>query len=260
MIFFIIEVLTQKDRKLVKIVSNDLNTRVSKRKKKNKFWKIFWTVIAVIVVGLGGVVAYEYNNLKNAANTAYRSGGLSDAENGSKSSVLNNSKPIAILLMGTDTGALGRTYKGRTDSIMVAVLNPKTKKTTLVSFERDMQVNYRNPEYSPSKLNAAYAYGNAKELAKVLKKYFNIPINAYVLINMGGLKTIINKVGGVDITPTLAFTYEGYRKDELNSQSLLPRAKRQCPQVRGRNESKRGGPGHPGRSRQPPLRVLPAAR
>lgn len=96
----------------------------------------------MIVVGLGGVVAYEYNNLKNAA---YRSGGLSDAENGSKSSVLNNSKQIAILLMGTDTGTLGRTYKGRTDSIMVAVLNPKTKKTTLVSFERDMQVNL--PDY-----------------------------------------------------------------------------------------------------------------
>ena len=27
---------------------------------------------------------------------------------------------------------------------------------------------------------------------------------------MGGLKTIINKVGGVDITPNLSFTYEGY--------------------------------------------------
>ncbi|WP_260272229.1 LCP family protein, partial [Lactobacillus delbrueckii] len=112
--------------------------------------------------------------------------------------ILAIGEPIAILLMGTDTGALGRTYKGQTDSIMVAVLNPKTKKKTLVSFERDMQVNLPDyPEYSPSKLNAAYAYGNAKELAKVL-------------INMGGLKTIINNVGGVDITPNLSFTYEGY--------------------------------------------------
>lgn len=59
-------------------------------------------------------------------------------------------------------------------------------------------------------MNAAYAYGNAKELAKVLKKYYNIPINAYVLINMGGLKTIVNKVGGVDIAPILSFSYEGY--------------------------------------------------
>lgn len=59
-------------------------------------------------------------------------------------------------------------------------------------------------------MNAAYAYGNAKELAKVLKKYYNIPINAYVLINMGGLKIIVNKVGGIDIAPVLSFSYEGY--------------------------------------------------
>ncbi|ABJ59226.1 LCP family protein [Lactobacillus delbrueckii] len=189
----------------------DKNTRVGKRKKRNKAMRIFWSVMAVILVAIGGFALYEYNTVKNAADTAYRSGGLGNAENGSKNSVISNSKPIAILLMGTDTGALGRTYKGRTDSIMVAVLNPKTKKTTLVSFERDQQVNLPDyPENSPSKLNAAYAYGNAKELAKVLKKYYNIPINAYVLINMGGLKTIVNKVVGVDIAPILSFSYEGY--------------------------------------------------
>lgn len=197
----------------MKTVNNDMdkNTRVGKRKKRNKAMRIFWSVLAVILVAIGGFALYEYNTVKNAADTAYKSGGLGDAENGSKNSVISNSKPIAILLMGTDTGALGRTYKGRTDSIMVAVLNPKTKKTTLVSFERDQQVDLPDyPEHSPSKLNAAYAYGNAKELAKVLKKYYNIPINAYVLINMGGLKTIVNKVGGVDIAPILSFSYEGY--------------------------------------------------
>ena len=197
----------------MKTVNNDMdkNTRVGKRKKRNKAMRNFWSVMAVILVAIGGFALYEYNTVKNAADTAYRSGGLGNAENGSKNSVISNSKPIAILLMGTDTGALGRTYKGRTDSIMVAVLNPKTKKTTLVSFERDQQVNLPDyPENSPSKLNAAYAYGNAKELAKVLKKYYNIPINAYVLINMGGLKTIVNKVGGVDIAPILSFSYEGY--------------------------------------------------
>ena len=197
----------------MKTVNNDMdkNTRVGKRKKRNKAMRIFWSVMAVILVAIGGFALYEYKTVKNAADTAYRSGGLGNAENGSKNSVISNSKPIAILLMGTDTGALGRTYKGRTDSIMVAVLNPKTKKTTLVSFERDQQVNLPDyPENSPSKLNAAYAYGNAKELAKVLKKYYNIPINAYVLINMGGLKTIVNKVGGVDSAPILSFSYEGY--------------------------------------------------
>ena len=190
---------------------NNLNTRTGQRKKRNKFWRIFWSVVGVIVVCLGIFAWHEYSSVKNAANNAYRSGGITSAENGSKNAVIKSKKPIAILLMGTDTGALGRTYKGRTDSIMVAVLNPKTKKTTLVSFERDIQVNLPDyPEHSPSKLNAAYAYGNAGELAKVLKKYFNIPINAYVLVNMGGLKTIVDKVGGVDIAPVLSFSYEGY--------------------------------------------------
>lgn len=197
----------------MKTVKNDIdqNTRLGKRKKHNRVMQIFWTVLAVLLLGLGGFAFYEYQSIKNAANTAYKSGGLGKAENGSKDSVLKNSKPLAILLMGTDTGALGRTDKGRTDSIMVAVLNPKTKKTTLVSFERDQQVELPDyPEHSPSKLNAAYSYGDAKELAKVLKKYYNIPINAYVLINMGGLETIIDKVGGVDIVPNLSFSYEGY--------------------------------------------------
>jgi LCP family protein required for cell wall assembly len=190
---------------------NDVNTRVGKRKKRGKTKRIFWGILAVLLLGIAGFAYHEYHTVKNAADSAYKSGGISSAENGSKNSVISSSKPIAILLMGTDTGALGRTYKGRTDSIMVAVLNPKTKKTTLVSFERDQQVNLPNyPDKSPSKLNAAYAYGNAKELAKVLKKYYNIPINAYVLINMGDLKTIVNKVGGIDIAPVLSFSYEGY--------------------------------------------------
>ena len=120
---------------------NNINTRVGKRKKRGKAKRVFWSILAVLLLGIGGFAYYEYHTVKNGANSAYKSGGISSAENGSKNSVLSSSKPIAILLMGTDTGALGRTYKGRTDSIMVAVLNPKTKKTTLVSFERDQQLN-----------------------------------------------------------------------------------------------------------------------
>ena len=188
-----------------------LNTRTEKRKKRNKFWRIFWIVVGVFVVGLAGFAWYEYSSVKNAANTAYRSGGISSAENGSKNDVISNKKPMAVLLMGTDTGALGRVYKGRTDSIMVLVLNPRTKKSTIVSIERDFQVNFpQYPQYSPSKINAAYTYGGVKLLSQTLDRYFKIPVNTYALINMGGMKSIIDQLGGVDITPLLSFDYEGY--------------------------------------------------
>lgn len=149
---------------------NNLNTRTGCWKKHNKFWRIFWSVVAIIVVCVAGFAWHEYNSVKNVANNAYRSGGITSAEN----AVIKSKKLIAILLIGTDTGALGRTYKGRADSIMVAVLNPNTNKTPLVSLERDIQVNLPDyPEHSPSKLNAAYAYGNAGEGLEEVLQYPN---------------------------------------------------------------------------------------
>ncbi|MGZ1150421.1 LCP family protein [Lactobacillus delbrueckii subsp. bulgaricus] len=94
---------------------------------------------------------------------------------------------------------------------MVLVLNPRTKKSTIVSIKRDFQVNFpQYPQYSPSKINAAYTYGGVKLLSQTLDRYFKIPVNTYALINMGGMKSIIDQLGGVDITPLLSFDYGDY--------------------------------------------------
>lgn len=130
------------------------------------------------------------------------------------------------MLLGTDTGALGRDYKGRTDTIMIMTLNPKTKTTTIVSLPRDMKVNLPDyPQYSPAKINAAYTYGGVKESINTIQEHFNIPIDYYVLVNMGGLEKAINQVGGVDVKSPLTFDYEGYRFEKgetyhMNGKSL----------------------------------------
>lgn len=129
--------------------------------------------------------------------------------------------------MGTDTGALGRTEKGRTDSLMVMTLNPQHHTTTIVSLPRDMKVDLPEyPEYSPSKINAAYTYGGVKESINTIQKKFNVPIDYYVLVNMNGLKKSINKVGGIDVKSPLTFNFEGssFKKGasyHLNGQEAL---------------------------------------
>ncbi|OIK85315.1 LCP family protein, partial [Oenococcus oeni] len=118
-----------------------------------------------------------------------------------------SSKPIAILLLGTDTGALDRSYKGRTDSMMIAVINPKTKKTFLLSLERDTPITI---DGQTVKLNAAYAYGSASSSIKQVEKLVNIKLNGYALINMGGLESIVDSLGGVTVTSNLTFTEFGH--------------------------------------------------
>ena len=181
------------------------------RRKSRKKTIFFWILlILVIVLGIGGHVLHEhYLNARKAADSVYAPNSVKKQRDVDR--LLKEGKPISILLMGTDTGALGRSFKGRTDTMMVCVLNPKDKTMTLVSLPRDALVAINGYEqYYPSKLNSAYAYGGSATAVKTVQKYLNVPIDFYATINMGGLEGLINAVGGVDIKPLLSFSFAGY--------------------------------------------------
>lgn len=177
----------------------------------------FWGLLAaVIIVVFGGRYAYaKYTNARNAANAIFQSTNVKKARD--VDSTLKDGHPVSVLLMGTDTGALGRNFKGRTDTIMVAVLNPKKKTMTVVSLPRDAKVRITGYESEyPSKLNAAYFYGGSGTAVQTVQDYLNVPIDFYATINMGGLEHLIDSIGGLDIKPLLTFTYDGqsFVKDE----------------------------------------------
>ncbi|GAX03831.1 LytR family transcriptional regulator [Secundilactobacillus pentosiphilus] len=168
---------------------------------------VLW-LIAIIVIAAGGYVAYAWHKLSETSKVVYQPSGAPKLRNASQ--VISKKKPVSILLLGTDTGALGRSYKGRTDTIMLMTINPKTNKSTMVSLPRDMKVNLPGyAKYSPAKINAAYTYGGTKETIMTVQKYLNVPVDYYLLVNMGGLQKSIDKVGGVDVVSPLSFSYEG---------------------------------------------------
>ncbi len=87
-------------------------------------------IIVGLLVVVGGVfAAIAWKNLASTTNDMYQSSGADKQRNASK--VLSDKKPVSILLLGTDTGDLGRDDKGRTDTIIVMTINPKTKKRQL---------------------------------------------------------------------------------------------------------------------------------
>lgn len=177
------------------------------RKNKIFFWGL---LIIVIIIGFGGHnLQQHYLNARKAADAVYAPNSVNKQRNVNQ--LLKQGKPISILLMGTDTGALGRSFKGRTDTMIICVLNPHDKTMTLVSIPRDALVAVDGYEqYYPSKINSAYAYGGSTTAVQTVQKYLNIPIDFYATINMGGLEDLINAVGGVDVKPLLSFSFAGY--------------------------------------------------
>ncbi|AIM63007.1 LCP family protein [Weissella ceti] len=136
---------------------------------------------------------------------------------------MKDGKPVSILLLGTDTGELGRNYKGRTDSIMLVTINPTEKETKMVSIPRDTLVSIKgaNPAF-PQKINAAYETGSAAASIETVQNWLNVPIDYYALVNMGGLEKVVDKIGGVKVASPLTFDFnpDTARADEGNLYSF----------------------------------------
>lgn len=192
------------------------------KQKKHHYFRNTILIILLILLLIGG---FGFYNLKHTTDKMYSKSGANATRDANK--ILLEHKPVSILLLGTDTGALGRHDKGRTDTMMIMTLNPETHKTTLISIPRDMEVNFPNfPQYSPAKINSAYTYGGVREAINTVESHFNIPIDFYVLINMGGLEKAINDVGGVTVKSPLTFSYNGSsftagQAEHMNGQTAL---------------------------------------
>ncbi|GEO70637.1 LCP family protein [Levilactobacillus acidifarinae] len=183
---------------------------MERRKRKHTARNVILVIILVLIVGGGVYAMHRYQSLKNSIDNTFQASGVSKQRNVSKQ--IKDKKPISILLLGTDTGAQKRTYKGRTDSMMIITLDPKNDRTTVTSIPRDTAVTIPGFEgEAPSKINAAYAWGSSKTTIQTVQQMLNVPIDFYALINMGGMQKVIDEVNGVDVTPTLSFKYEGYK-------------------------------------------------
>ena len=195
-----------------------------------KFWWWFWGIIGVLFVAVVLAGGFMYKNLRDATNNSYSPVSKTNKSNENRDkldNLLAEKKPINILLLGTDTGEMGRTYKGRTDTIMMLSINPQKNETRVTSVPRDMKVKLPGyPEDGFVKINSAYAVGGVSETIKTLDKYYSVPIDGYILVNMKGLVKGVDQVGGVDVVSPLTFTNMGYsfekgHKYHLNGKKAL---------------------------------------
>lgn len=169
------------------------------RHSKIKPWLIAGGLIALIALITVGVIIRQ-------AQARYQSAVYTGS---SSSQPVNANKPISILLLGVDTGADGRIDKGNSDTIMVVTINPKTEKTVITSIPRDTLAQMVGTKTTNvQKLNAAYNIGGSKMAKASVSRLFNVPINYYATINMGGLKQIVDAVGGVTITSSMNVTFD----------------------------------------------------
>ncbi len=108
---------------------------------------------------------------------------------------------VTILLLGTDQRE-GETAPPRTDTIIVATLDPETKSAGMLSLPRDLWVTV--PGHGNDRINSAYELGELQrrgggpELArKTVEELLGVPVDHYALIGFAGFQKLVDQVGGI---------------------------------------------------------------
>ena len=103
-----------------------------------------------------------------------------------------------IALFGIDTTG---TYEGsRSDCIIIASINQKTKEIKLVSVYRDTYLEI--PNYGLDKVNHAYAYGGPALSMSTLNTNLDLNITEFATVNFTSTQEIIDAIGGIEMTVT----------------------------------------------------------
>lgn len=104
-------------------------------------------------------------------------------------------KKLNVLLLGIDPRD-GETMS-RTDTIIVASMDTRTKQMALLSIPRDTRVNI--PGHGWDKINSASVYGGPELTMRVVSDLLGTPMRYYVLVNFNGFKSIVDALGGVTL-------------------------------------------------------------
>jgi LCP family protein required for cell wall assembly len=113
--------------------------------------------------------------------------------------------PRTFLILGSDEryGDRKLKIKPRSDTILLARVDPDSKRIAVMSLPRDLKVQI--PGAGTGKINAAYEIGGPRKTVATIKHLFgeatgeDFPINNVINVNFAGFKRAVNYVGGVYI-------------------------------------------------------------
>ena len=177
------------------IRGNNKNVKKKKKKKKKSIgFKILMGFLAILVAltAIGGGYVYGLFKKLDTVKLDDKNLGISSKEEFSKYDNFKDIKNIALFGVDTEDGGVGRS-----DSIMVATLDPVHKKLKLTSLMRDSYVNIEG--YGNDKLNHAYAFGGPQLSIKTINENFGFNIEDFISVNFSSLPVIIDILGGIEI-------------------------------------------------------------
>jgi LCP family protein required for cell wall assembly len=171
-----------------------------KTKKKSKWrWGLYG--LLAVLAGVIGYAAYQgfgvYNALDNFNKSPEESRfGQFEQVNKEEPPKWEGKERVNILLLGADARGLEKDQVARTDTMLLASIDPVTKKAHLFSILRDTYVDIEG--HGKNRINAAITLGGPKLTMSTIGDLLGLDIQYYVYTDFEGFKALVDAIGGVD--------------------------------------------------------------
>ena len=159
--------------------------------------KVFGIIVLILVIILVLIVGSIFFFV-NSKLSKIQQVNIDESDLGVSSQVEENlSEYRNIALFGIDSRDSSLGKGNRSDCIIIASINNKTKEVKLISVYRDTYVNIEG--YGLDKITHAYSYGEASLALKTLNENFDLNITEFVTVNFDAVAEAVNALGGITI-------------------------------------------------------------
>lgn len=164
-------------------------------KKFSKNKKIFFSILAVILLILGLFSAYTYYLSSKVERVKVD---RDEVTNTGKEAPKESDDVITIALFGSDFSELYDVSSA--DATMILAIDTKNNKIKLCSLMRDIYLDL--PDGTKMNLNYTILDGGPSSILKAINYNFNLKIDKFVQVDLKRLPKIIDALGGVEIEIT----------------------------------------------------------
>lgn len=198
-------------------MKNRIKNKNKKRSKTSLIIKVSLLLVASLLICVSAYGVYITKQAEHAANSAH------EELEGREVSTLREEKVepvhdnVSILFVGVDDSEnRGQgSDKSRSDALILATLNNKTKTIKMLSIPRDSYVFIPKVGYE-DKITHAHAYGGTLATIDTVEKLLNVPIDYYVRMNFNAFIDVVDALGGIEAE----VPYKLHEKDEFDRNSI----------------------------------------
>lgn len=164
------------------------------KEKENKALKIVGIILLILIIIIAGIGVGGYSYIVNKLGKMQQVDINVDELNVNEE--LSGYRNIALFGVDSRDSNLGK--GNRSDCIIIASINEKTKDVRLLSVYRDTYVEIEG--HGLDKITHAYSYGEAPLAIKTLNTNLDLNITEFVTVNFDLVAEAVDALGGVEIT------------------------------------------------------------